>query len=528
MQLLYRINRTGTTVLVVTHDREMVDKMRRRVIALEEGRLVRDEAAGGYHDESTTEFAARIRAEMGVGDEGGTNGHSDDRPGTSRWAASSSSSPRPSGRCAAAPRRASPRSSRSSSRRCCSACWSRSCARASRRRARSATRSAFRSSSTATRPGPRSTALQEKLARAPARHRRRVLLARVREEGARRRALRRPRGLDRRAQLQSRCRPPSRSRSTIPTTSRRCGPRCCRRTRPASRRRSASAIDPPIGQDRENATKIREVTGAVQIVLIVIAALLLVASLLLVANTIRLSIYARRREVEVMRLVGATNWFIRWPFMIEGVIVGLVGAGIAVGILWALQGPDRGSARRRLQPRRQLLHHGASCRWWRCSSPRPWSSPRSAAASPCAASCGCEQPGGRSGFSSGVVIGLVGGLVLATLIGVLVELAARRAAPTTRSPRRSETIEDNYFEAGRPGAARRGLDPGHGRRAPQALRRPLLPLLHRGAAARVRGGHLGAVLRRRPHGHRGAARAARRQRLPGHARPRRPGSRRAT
>jgi cell division transport system ATP-binding protein len=75
MQLLYRINRTGTTVLVVTHDVEMVDKMRRRVIALEEGRLIRDHATSGYHDESTTEFAARLRAEMGVGDEGGTNGH---------------------------------------------------------------------------------------------------------------------------------------------------------------------------------------------------------------------------------------------------------------------------------------------------------------------------------------------------------------------------------------------------------------------------------------------------------------------
>ena len=74
MQLLYRINRTGTTVLVVTHDRDMVDKMRRRVVAIEEGRLVRDEAGGGYHDESTTEFAARIRAEMGVGDAGGSNG----------------------------------------------------------------------------------------------------------------------------------------------------------------------------------------------------------------------------------------------------------------------------------------------------------------------------------------------------------------------------------------------------------------------------------------------------------------------
>jgi cell division transport system ATP-binding protein len=76
MQLLYRINRTGTTVLVVTHDRDMVDKMRRRVIALEEGRLVRDEAVAGYHDESTTEFAVRMRQEMGVGDEGQTNGDS--------------------------------------------------------------------------------------------------------------------------------------------------------------------------------------------------------------------------------------------------------------------------------------------------------------------------------------------------------------------------------------------------------------------------------------------------------------------
>jgi cell division transport system permease protein len=85
---------------------------------------------------------------------------------------------------------------------------------------------------------------------------------------------------------------------------------------------------------RQDASKITRVTGAVKIVLIVLAALLLIASLMLVGNTIRLSIYARRREVEVMRLVGATNWFIRWPFIIEGVIVGLAGALVAVAILW--------------------------------------------------------------------------------------------------------------------------------------------------------------------------------------------------
>src|SRR3954447_5481225 len=74
MQLIYRINRTGTTVVIATHDREMVDKMRRRVIELREGRIVRDERSGLYtHDESTTEFAVRLRGELGVGDEGHPN-----------------------------------------------------------------------------------------------------------------------------------------------------------------------------------------------------------------------------------------------------------------------------------------------------------------------------------------------------------------------------------------------------------------------------------------------------------------------
>ncbi len=63
MRLLYRINRTGTTVLVATHDQAMVDKMRRRVLELFRGRIVRDEAAGRYtRDESTRDLARRLRA----------------------------------------------------------------------------------------------------------------------------------------------------------------------------------------------------------------------------------------------------------------------------------------------------------------------------------------------------------------------------------------------------------------------------------------------------------------------------------
>jgi cell division transport system permease protein len=80
--------------------------------------------------------------------------------------------------------------------------------------------------------------------------------------------------------------------------------------------------------------EIEQVTSALKIVLTVITALLIAASLMLVGNTIRLSIYTRRREVEVMRLVGATRWFIRWPFMIEGVVVGFAGGLVAILILW--------------------------------------------------------------------------------------------------------------------------------------------------------------------------------------------------
>lgn len=94
-----------------------------------------------------------------------------------------------------------------------------------------------------------------------------------------------------------------------------------------------SIVSKPFNRTQET-EKIEQVTSALKIVLTVITALLIAASLMLIGNTIRLSIYTRRREVEVMRLVGATRWFIRWPFMLEGVVVGAAGGLVAILILW--------------------------------------------------------------------------------------------------------------------------------------------------------------------------------------------------
>src|SRR3954454_19226396 len=94
--------------------------------------------------------------------------------------------------------------------------------------------------------------------------------------------------------------------------------------------------DPAIDQvknRRDETSKILSATRVVKLSMALLAVLLIAASILLIANTIRLSLFARRREVEVMRLVGATNWFIRWPFVIEGVIVGALGGALAIGLL---------------------------------------------------------------------------------------------------------------------------------------------------------------------------------------------------
>jgi cell division transport system permease protein len=93
-----------------------------------------------------------------------------------------------------------------------------------------------------------------------------------------------------------------------------------------------SAID-QVKNRKDETTKILTATRIVKLAMGALAILLIVASVLLISNTIRLSLFSRRREVEVMKLVGATDSFIRWPFVIEGVVLGALGGVLAVLLL---------------------------------------------------------------------------------------------------------------------------------------------------------------------------------------------------
>jgi cell division transport system permease protein len=82
---------------------------------------------------------------------------------------------------------------------------------------------------------------------------------------------------------------------------------------------------------------VRNLLGTINLVekgMWVVTILFAAAAVLLVSTTVRLSIFARRREVEIMQLVGATNWFIRWPFVLEGFITGMLGSLVAAALVW--------------------------------------------------------------------------------------------------------------------------------------------------------------------------------------------------
>lgn len=94
-----------------------------------------------------------------------------------------------------------------------------------------------------------------------------------------------------------------------------------------------------VGSIRENsdlAARLEKVGTAVSYVSVGVIALLLVVALFIIANTVRITMYTRRLEISIMKAVGATNSFIRWPFLIEGVTIGVISAVIAMGILYLI------------------------------------------------------------------------------------------------------------------------------------------------------------------------------------------------
>lgn len=90
---------------------------------------------------------------------------------------------------------------------------------------------------------------------------------------------------------------------------------------------------------RENsdlASKLLSIRRAVTIVSIGLVAMLFLVALFIIANTIRITMFSRKLEINIMKAVGATNWFIRWPFLVEGVLIGIIASILSLGVLWGL------------------------------------------------------------------------------------------------------------------------------------------------------------------------------------------------
>ncbi len=89
-----------------------------------------------------------------------------------------------------------------------------------------------------------------------------------------------------------------------------------------------------IGNDQELINQISSFAKTVKWVGVAIFIVLIAVSLFLIANTIKITVFSRRREVGIMKFVGATDWFIRWPFVIEGMVIGIIGAVLSTVILY--------------------------------------------------------------------------------------------------------------------------------------------------------------------------------------------------
>jgi cell division transport system permease protein len=91
-----------------------------------------------------------------------------------------------------------------------------------------------------------------------------------------------------------------------------------------------------VRENGELAARIADIQNAVSIVSVVIVIILLLVSLFIIANTVRITMFSRSLEISIMKAVGATNWFIRWPFLVEGVIIGVLSALLSFGLIFGL------------------------------------------------------------------------------------------------------------------------------------------------------------------------------------------------
>lgn len=91
-----------------------------------------------------------------------------------------------------------------------------------------------------------------------------------------------------------------------------------------------------VRENGELAAKLASIQNAVGLISITIVVILLIVSLFIIANTVRITMFSRSLEISIMKAVGATNWFIRWPFLVEGIIIGILSAAVSYGLIFAL------------------------------------------------------------------------------------------------------------------------------------------------------------------------------------------------
>ncbi len=99
--------------------------------------------------------------------------------------------------------------------------------------------------------------------------------------------------------------------------------------------RSMDFVD-TVRENSDVADKLIDIRKAVSIVIVGMVALLFIVSLFIISNTIRITMFSRKLEISIMKAVGATNWFIRWPFMIEGMLIGVIASVVSFGVLAGL------------------------------------------------------------------------------------------------------------------------------------------------------------------------------------------------